>query len=278
MKVIRATVLCENSVFFSEGAIAEHGWSVFIETEEGNLLLDTGQGLGIINNARVLDKDLSTLKGIVLSHHHYDHTGGLKSVLESIKRRIPVYAHPHLFKESYVTRRGKIRYIGIPYNQALLETLGADLSFSSEAREIMPNIFLTGEVPRLTPYEKGDQDLVVKEEGTFIKDNIIDDQSLVIKTGQGLFIVLGCAHSGIINTLEYARKITGEEKIHTVIGGTHLGPVSEEQKTASIQALKRFNITRLGVSHCTGLPTSARLAHEFGEKFLYCNVGTVIEA
>jgi len=275
--MIKVTVLCENSVFFSEGAVAEHGWSVFIETEQGNLLLDTGQGLGIINNARVLEKDLNTIQGIVLSHHHYDHTGGLRSVLEDIKRKVPVYAHPQLFKESYVTRKGKTRYIGVPYNQALLETLGADFSFGAGAREIMPGVFLTGEVPRLTQYEKGDQDLVVKDNGVFVKDNIIDDQTLVFKTLQGLFVVLGCAHSGIINTLEYARKITGEERIHTVIGGTHLGPASEEQRAESIQALKKYNISRLGVSHCTGLPTSARLAHEFGEKFLYCNVGTVIE-
>jgi 7,8-dihydropterin-6-yl-methyl-4-(beta-D-ribofuranosyl)aminobenzene 5'-phosphate synthase len=100
---------------------------------------------------------------------------------------------------------------------------------------------------------------------------------LVIKTEQGLFIILGCAHSGIINTIEHALKITGEERIHTVIGGTHLGPVSEQQKAESIKALKEYKISRLGVSHCTGLPASARLAQEFGEKFFYCNVGTVVE-
>lgn len=273
----KATVLCENSVFWNEGAVAEHGWSVFIQTDQGNLLLDTGQGLGIINNARILGIDLTSIKGIVLSHHHYDHTGGLKSVLENINKSIPVYAHPDIFKESYVTRRGKIRYIGIPYKKELLETLGADFKFSPAVREILPGIFLTGEIPRLTSYEKGDTDLVVKSAGAFVKDSIIDDQSLVIKTVQGLFVILGCAHSGIINTLEYARKITGEERIHTVIGGTHLGPVSEEQKAESIKDLKKYNVSKLGVSHCTGLQTAARLAGEFGDKFLYCNVGTSIE-
>lgn len=273
----KATVLCENSVFWNEGAVAEHGWSVFIQTDQGNLLLDTGQGLGIINNARILGIDLTSIKGIVLSHHHYDHTGGLRSVLENINKSIPVYAHPDIFKESYVTRRGKIRYIGIPYKKELLETLGADFKFSPAVREILPGIFLTGEIPRLTSYEKGDADLVVKSAGAFVKDNIIDDQSLVIKTAQGLFVILGCAHSGIINTLEYARKITGEERIHTVIGGTHLGPVSEEQKAESIKDLKKYNVSKLGVSHCTGLQTAARLAGELGDKFLYCNVGTSIE-
>lgn len=273
----KATVLCENSVFWNEGAIAEHGWSVFIQTDQGNLLLDTGQGLGIINNARILGLDLASLKGIVLSHHHYDHTGGLRSVLENINKSIPVYAHPNIFKESYVTRRGKIRYIGIPYKKELLEALGADFKFSNVSREIMPGIFLTGEIPRLTTYEKGDADLVVKSAGAFVKDNLIDDQSLVIKTVQGLFVILGCAHSGVINTLEYARAITGEERIHTVIGGTHLGPVSDEQKAESIKDLKKYNVAKLGVSHCTGLQTAARLAGEFGDKFLYCNVGTSIE-
>lgn len=275
---IKATVLCENSVFSKRGAIAEHGWAVYLETEQGNLLLDTGQGKGIINNAKLLHLDLTLIKGIVLSHHHWDHTGGLLAVLDEIQRKISVYAHPDLFKESYVLRDGQEDKAGIPYEQSLLEEHQAEFVFSKEASEILPGVFLTGEIPRLTPYETGDKNLVIKTGDGFVVDSIPDDESLVIKTGKGLFIILGCAHAGIINTIEHAIRITGEKRVHTVIGGTHLGPVSKEQQERSLKALHKYDIARLGVSHCTGLPISARLAAEFGERFFFCNVGTIVES
>jgi len=98
---IKATIVSENCVFHLPGAVAEHGLSIFMETDRGNYLLDTGQGKTILNNARVLGLDLRTLKGIILSHHHFDHTGGLGPVLDDLKGAVDVYAHPGLFKESY---------------------------------------------------------------------------------------------------------------------------------------------------------------------------------
>jgi len=118
----------------------------------------------------------------------------------------------------------------------------------------------------------------VKSNGGYVKDDILDDQSVVIETEKGLFVVLGCCHSGIINTLTYIVEKMGRRRIYAVIGGTHLGPVSDEQKEKSIDALKAFDIERIGVSHCTGLKTASRLANEFGDRFFFCNVGTVVEA
>ena len=273
---VKATILCENSVFHIPGAIAEHGLSIFLETDRGNYLLDTGQGKAIVNNAQVLGIDLRNIKGIILSHHHFDHSGGLGPVLD-LKGAVDLYAHPDFFRESYSVTGGKARYIGVPYPRPLLEAKGAAFKFSDEFRQIEPGFWLTGEVPRRTDYELGDQKLSVKSGDGFVKDDIRDDQSVVIETEKGLFIVLGCCHSGIINTLSYIVEKMGERRIHAVIGGTHLGPVSDEQREKSIEALKAFDIERLGVSHCTGLKTAARLAGEFGERFFFCNVGTVVE-
>lgn len=274
---VKATVICDNCVFNHPGAVAEFGLSILLETDAGNYLLDTGQGKGVVNNSMVLGLDLKTIKGIIMSHHHYDHTGGLGPVLD-LKGAVDIYAHADLFKESFSIRGEKMRYIGVPYPRPLLETKGATFKFSNGFRQIEPGLWLTGEVPRRTDYELGEENLVVKSGEGFVKDDIPDDQSVVIETEKGLFIILGCCHSGIINTLSYILEKTGQHHIHAVIGGTHLGPVSDVQREKSIAALKSFDIERLGVCHCTGLKTAFRLASEFGDRFFFCNVGTVVEA
>ena len=273
---IRATILCENCVFFGSGALAEHGWSVYLETEHGNFLFDTGAGKTIINNAQQFGKDMTEIEGIILSHHHYDHTGGLLSVLEHTGK-VKVYAHPKLFKSSYSVRDGAERYIGIPHRHELLESKGAEFIFNTGFTEIAPGIMLSGEVPRKTSFEKGDPSLKLKCENGYIQDSVIDDQTLIINSSKGLVIILGCSHVGIINIINYALAKTGQKHIHTIFGGTHLGPADEEAKTKSISALKEFDIEKIGTSHCTGLETSLRVFQEFGERFFFCNVGTVIE-
>jgi 7,8-dihydropterin-6-yl-methyl-4-(beta-D-ribofuranosyl)aminobenzene 5'-phosphate synthase len=273
---IKATIVSENCVFHVPGAVAEHGLSIFLETDRGNYLLDTGQGKAVVNNALVLGLDLGTIKGIIISHHHWDHTGGLGPVLD-LKGAVDVYAHPDFFKESYSVSGDTVRYIGVPYPRPLLEAKGVTFKFSAEFRQIEPGLWLTGEVPRRTAYELGDKKQVVKSGEGYVKDDIMDDQSVVVETEKGLFIILGCCHSGIINTLSYIVEKMGRRHIYAVIGGTHLGPVSDEQRAKSIAALKAFDIERLGVSHCTGLKTASLLAGEFGERFFFCNVGTVVE-
>ena len=274
---IKVTVLCENTVFGKIGLIAEHGWSVFIETSQGNFLFDTGQGLTLLNNARILKKDLAGVEGIILSHNHGDHTGGLREALQ-VTGPTKVYAHPQLFTQSFNTRNNTTRYNGIPFNQTALESLGAKFLLNKDFSEIAEGIYLTGEVPRETDFEVGDLDQVLLSvTGESIKDTILSDQSLIISTEDGLFVILGCAHAGIINTLNHAINKTGESRIHTIIGGTHLGMVSDNQREKTIQALKQFNIAQLGVSHCIGFKVSAQLANEFQEKFILCNVGTVVE-
>jgi len=272
----KATVLCENCVFSHVGAIAEHGWSVYIESDQGNFLFDTGQGKGIINNARCFKKDLSMIQGIILSHHHYDHTGGLLKVLEQIGK-VNVYAHPELFKNGYVIDEGIERNIGIPFRREILESRGARFKFNTDFEEIVPDLMLSGEIPRLTEYEKGSKRFLLKNDEGYVQDFILDDQTLIANTEKGLVIILGCSHSGLINIIDYIIHKTGQTHIRTIIGGTHLGPANKETTRKTIQALKKYDIEKIGVSHCTGMETSMRLSQEFGHRFFFCNVGTEIE-
>jgi len=272
---LKVTILCENTVFANIGAIAEHGWSVFIETDQGNFLFDTGQGKALINNAACFDKDLSGIKGIIISHHHIDHTGGLLNALTASGPK-NIYSHPDLFKESYMTRNGVTRYIGVPFAKVALESKGANFVYNKNFTQIVPGMYLTGEIPRLNDFEVGDKDQTILEDGKLIKDPLLDDQSLVMETEKGLFIILGCSHAGIINILNYAIEKTGQSHIHTVIGGTHLGLVSKDQRKKSLKALKAFDIERIGVSHCTGHNASMQLSNEYKERFFFCNVGTQI--
>ena len=272
----KATILCENCVFGNVGAIAEHGWAVFIETDQGNFLFDTGQGKSIVNNAQYFNKDLSTIKGIIISHHHIDHTGGFLNVLEQVDK-VKVYSHPDLFKNSYVIDEGKQRNIGIPFRREILESRGTQFKFNTSFRKIAPDLMLSGEIPRLTEFEKGSKKFLLKTKEGYAQDLIFDDQTLIVNTEKGLIIILGCSHSGMINIINHIIDKTGQNHIRTIIGGTHLGPASEETKEKTIQALKKFDIEKIGVSHCTGLETSMRLFQEFGDRFFFCNVGSIID-
>jgi 7,8-dihydropterin-6-yl-methyl-4-(beta-D-ribofuranosyl)aminobenzene 5'-phosphate synthase len=282
---VKATVLCENAVYGNLGAIGEHGWSAWLETPRGEYLFDTGQGLGLLSNAAFFQKDLAAAKGVLISHHHGDHTGGLLDAMKAMRGGpegdgVPVHAHPDLFKESFRAEKDKPRrHIGVPHTRSVLEASGAIFSLDTGWREVEEGIYMTGEVPRRTSYEIGDLNLKhYGEAGELIVDPILDDQTVVIDTEEGLFVVLGCSHAGVINILTYITEKTGKSRFHTVIGGTHLGPIEEDQIARSIEALHEFDIGRIGVSHCTGQKTAARMAGEFGERFFFCSVGMVVEA
>jgi 7,8-dihydropterin-6-yl-methyl-4-(beta-D-ribofuranosyl)aminobenzene 5'-phosphate synthase len=274
---VRATVLSENTVR-RPGGIAEHGWAVWLETLSGDFLFDTGQGKALLHNAIVFRSGLATARAICISHHHYDHTGGLLGALQ-VMRGGPVHGHPDLFKESYAIPKGeKPRHIGIPYSRAALEGVGALFCLESDWREIEYGVYVTGEVPRHTDFEVADPDLKhFDDQGALVVDPVRDDQALVVDTREGLVVILGCSHAGVVNILNYVVEKSGRSRIHTVIGGTHLTSASEERIAKTIEALRAFDIERIGVSHCTGHKALQKMADVFGDRFFLCNVGTEVE-
>lgn len=273
---IKITTLSEDTAA-RMNLLAEWGLSILIEADGYKILLDTGQSFSAAYNAITLGIDLSQIDKIVFSHGHLDHTGGLLYILKMVKGKVEIIAHPDIRALKYARRPERAEeYIGVPFPREAAETLGVSFNLTKEPVWLSGNIVTSGEIPMLTEYEKIDPILYVKENGKLKPDPLWDDQALFIKSEKGLIIILGCAHRGIINTIRHAQKLTGVEPVYAVIGGTHLISASPQRMDLTIAELSSFGIQRLGVSHCTGLPKSAILAHVFGEAFFFNNAGTRI--
>lgn len=276
---VTITTLVENTAGIPF-VLGEWGQSLLIEADGKKVLFDTGPSGVILENAKRLNVDLSNTDVIVLSHGHYDHTGGLKDVLTLIKKAgtrpegIDIIAHPHIFHNKVAYIKGMPhKEIGIPFSRAELEALGARFRLSDKTMKISENIMTTGKVEITNDFEKIDAILHVKDEEQFNPDSLEDDLSIIIKTDKGLVILLGCAHRGIINNIHHAQKVSGENRVYAVIGGTHLVNASPEQIKETVKSLRQLNIQKLGASHCTGPKSGAVLAAEFGDTFFFNNTG-----
>jgi len=277
---ITVTTLVENTSGVPT-LYGEWGQSLLVEADGLRILLDTGPSRHVLDNARILGIELNTIDKIVISHGHYDHTGGLKDVLALVQgsgnrpQGIEVIAHPDIFQEKHFYLKGlPAKAIGMPGTRAELEALGARFNLSRDPVRVSDNIMTSGEVRISVDFEQIDTTLHVKEVENYIPDRLADDLALIINTEKGLIILLGCGHRGLINTILHAQKITGVGQIYAVIGGTHLISANKTQMDETVKALRNFNISRLGVSHCTGLKSGAILANEFEGVFFFNSAGT----
>lgn len=273
---IRIITLSENTAGQPD-LLAEWGLSLFIQDGEKNILMDTGESISIFQNADKLGIDLQKIDVIVLSHGHFDHTGGLRMLLTKIKKEIDIIAHPDIWQTKYVRLKNKAdRYVGIPYVRSELESLGARFILTSEPCKVSDNILTTGEIPLVTDFEKIEPSLYVNTPEGWKPDLVPDDLALLIKTEQGLSIALGCAHRGMINTLYHARQITGVNKINLVLGGCHLKDATEEQIWQTISALNEIGVQKLALSHCTGIRAILLMSQTYGGNFIFNNAGSII--
>lgn len=279
--ITKITVLCENSVIVpAPPLIGEHGFSCLIESEDATLF-DTGQGFGIENNMGKMGKQFDAIKRIVLSHGHFDHTGGLLTVLQNRKEKTPVYLHPDAFNDKKAVIPLPQNTIEMPIDMRAskeeYEKAGADFKFINGFVKITDSISALSDVKRPSDWKTWDTRLKQKINGGIKDDPFTDDLSLLINTESGPVVLLGCAHAGIVEILNDLSEKTGNTEFHAVIGGTHLESAPEEYVALAMDTLRKFKVKKIAVSHCTGLKMAGRFAAEFKNEFANASVGSVFE-
>jgi 7,8-dihydropterin-6-yl-methyl-4-(beta-D-ribofuranosyl)aminobenzene 5'-phosphate synthase len=273
----RLAILVENRVY-RRGLFAEHGFAALVETCRGTVLFDTGQTGLAWKNAHELGIDLSSVSALVLSHGHYDHTGGLPALLELVGE-IKLYAHPQAFAARYADLGGgELIEVGPPMGIEELRGRGIDVVLSKGPEEIVDGVMTTGEISRRVAGRTTDNamKLCAFRDGQYVPDHFIDDQALIIETGEGLCLLLGCAHAGVENTLATAADVAGSQTIRAVVGGMHLGGASEGELHSVAEALRRYQVRRIFPAHCTGDEATWHLRAEFGEAVTPCSSGMII--
>ena len=269
---VRITVLVENDTE-SDKLLAEHGLSVLIDCHDYRILFDTGQGPALAHNTQELGVSLTDVDALVLSHGHYDHTGGMPAVVAA-SPDVQIFAHPDVVKTRYACpAHHPARPVGMP--SASLEVLSdkkADVVDTTRPTEIRPGLFVTGMIPRITPYEDTGGPFYLDEAGTQ-DDPLLDDQALWFDTEAGTVVLLGCAHAGVVNTLAYVRRLTAPRPMYAVLGGMHLGQASEDRLAHTVSALDSLDVQRLGPAHCTGALATSRLRDIYTDRIVSLGAG-----
>ena len=270
---LRLTCLVDNTVYLPS-LRAEHGLSILAEADSVKVLLDAGQTAQIIQNARMLGVELSSVSHVAVSHGHYDHTGGLESVLGKA-RSATVHAHTAAFVRKYGRREdGTYRHIGCPLRLEDLQSRCAEMLLDHQPQELPSGFGLTGEVPHTHNWEKAEGAYFIDSHGAKLRDPLLDDQSLFWDGPDGLVVVAGCAHAGVVNTIERACELTGKHRVAGVVGGLHLVSASDDRIERTIDAFRRFGVERIGLGHCTGFQAIRRFFDVLGDRCFLCPVGT----
>ncbi|WP_070109213.1 MBL fold metallo-hydrolase [Clostridium acetireducens] len=275
---LKITTLIENNPSINSKLHNEHGLSLYIEIDKTKILFDTGQSGDFIENAQLLKVDLSKLNYVLLSHGHYDHSGGFRKFVDKFKKPYKLILGKGFFNSKYkTTKEGNYKYIGNAFDEEFVNQNNIPIKYIEEdVAYITKDIMIFSNFEKYNDFESISKIFKIKQNDNYIPDNFHDEIVLGVKSDKGLIIILGCSHIGIVNILETIMERTNMP-IYAVVGGTHLVGCDELRLNNTIKFLKEKHIKVLGLSHCTGENAMEEIKEQFGKKFVYNNTGNIIK-
>lgn len=275
------TTLIENSPDDQRCLKFEHGLSIYIEVENTKALFDTGQSGDFIENAEKMGKSLGNLDYLFISHGHYDHGGGVPKLLPLLGRKTKTVVGEEIFRRKYKLRENGYKFNGITFSEKDFAERKLELiKVNGKALRIGERMTVFHHFARRSDFETISPKMVYRKEGgkdrMYVPDDFQDEIVLGIDTSKGLVVIAGCSHAGIVNILQDISAQTGRQ-IYMVVGGTHLVDGDAERIRRTVEELKKMNIQKIAVSHCTGEAGAEKLKEAFGKDFIRNNTGNVIK-
>ena len=285
VKSVKIVTLADNLIYGGR-LLGQFGFSAFIEVidhdrDACHIVFDTGSNKqSLLYNIRALKIDLSSLEFIVLSHGHYDHTSATVELIKKSQKGVRVLVHPYAFLPKFRIRKKRREDHGIPRGERETDIQEANGQIVKTTRptEIIPGVITSGEIKRTCPFERITWKAKTVIDGKQVRDQVLEDQALLINIEKhGLLVIVGCAHAGIVNTLNHARAVTGAEKLYGFIGGTHLIRPKEHRLNETVKMLSGFGLRFMAPSHCTGYRSMTVLNQAFPDEFVLNYAGRTID-
>lgn len=275
--MLKITTLIENNPDDRKRLINEHGLSLLIETGEKQILFDTGQSGDFLKNARALGVRLEELDYVLLSHGHYDHSGGFEALVHHLEQVPGLIVGDEFFRPKFKKiSESEYHFNGNSFDEAYLKQKEIPLQkVEGDMLRLTEKIMVFHHFQRSNSFEKQKGNFYIRIGDAYLPDAFEDEIALGIETDKGLAIIVGCSHIGVVNILRTVRERV-KRPIYAVIGGTHLVDADERRMQKTIDVLKDMNIQLIALSHCTGEEGILRISRELKEYFIYNNTGNVI--